>query len=200
MRIELEVVDIRNSQTQSEAFALLLKNKASDDFLPIIIGVSEARAIVLEINKIVPRRPSPHDLFYQLAATCHCNIEEISIYKYEEGIYFANIVLQDENGKTIFIDARTSDAVTLALKLKKPIFIDEEIFREHSFRIEPEPKTIMEDKPCKDDEPEIYDDYIEQRIKEMSKEELEVLLTGAIESEDFELASKIHEELERRKN
>lgn len=198
MRIELEVVDIRNSQTQSEAFALLMKKKDSDDFLPIIIGISEARAIILEINKITPRRPSPHDLFQQLSAICHCTLQEVSIYKYEEGIYFANIILQDENGKTIFIDSRTSDAVTLALKLKKPIYIDEEIFLEHSFRIEPEPKTILSDEPRNDDEPEVYDDYIDQRIKEMSKEELDVLLTGAIESEDFELASKIHEEIERR--
>ena len=200
MRIELEVADIRNSQTQSEAYALLLRKKESNDFLPIIIGLSEARAIILEINKIPPRRPSTHDLFVQLAGVCNCTLQDVFIYKYEEGVFFANINLINEIGKEIILDARTSDAVTLALKQNKPIFIEEEIFIEHSFHIEPEDTNLSIDDDSTDDGPEEDDQYIDQKIREMSQAELEKLLAGAVESEDFELASKIHDEMERRKN
>ena len=200
MKIELEVADIRNSQTQSEAYALLLRKKESNDFLPIIIGLSEARAIILEINKIPPRRPSTHDLFVQLAGVCNCTLQDVFIYKYEEGVFFANINLINEIGKEIILDARTSDAVTLALKQNKPIFIEEDIFIEHCFHIEPEETNLSIDDDSADDGPEEDDQYIDQKIREMSQAELEKLLAGAVESEDFELASKIHDEMERRKN
>ena len=200
MKIELEVADIRNSQTQSEAYALLLRKKGSDDYLPVIIGLSEARAIVLEINKIPPRRPSTHDLFVQLTDVCNCNLQEVFIYKYEEGVFYANLILINELGEKIVLDARTSDAVTLALKLNKPIFIEEEIFLDHSFHIEPDNSTLSVDDDTADDDPEEEDQYIEQKIKEMSQAELEKLLAGAVESEEFELASKIHDEMERRKH
>lgn len=200
MRIELEVADIRNSQTQSEAYALLLRKKESDDYLPVIIGLSEARAIVLEINKIPPRRPSTHDLFVKLAAICQCTLQEVFIYKYEEGVFFANLNLTNELGEEIVMDARTSDAVTLALKLNKPIFIEEEIFREHCFHIEPDHSRLSVEEESNDDGIEEDDQYIDQKIKEMSQQELEQLLAGAVESEDFELASKIHDEMERRKH
>ncbi len=198
MRIELEVADIRNSQTQSEAYALLLRKKESNDYLPVIIGLSEARSIVLEINKIPPRRPSTHDLFVKWANVCNCMLPEVLIYKYEEGVFFANLNIVNELGETIILDARTSDAVTLALKLNKPIFIEEEIFLEHSFHIEPDTLSVDDDNA--EDDSEEDDQYIDQKIKEMSQTELEKLLAGAVESEDFELASKIHDEMERRKN
>lgn len=199
MRIELEVADIRNSQTQSEAFALLLRKKNCNEYLPVIIGLSETRAIALEINKILPRRPSPHDLFVKLTSACNCTLQEVFIYKYEEGIFFANIILINNSGNNIIIDARTSDAVTLALKQNKPIFIESDIFDTHCFHIEPDIDTLSSDTENTDENQAEYDNYIDQKIKEMSIEELEILLTGSVESEDFELASKIHEEIERRK-
>lgn len=201
--VELEVSDIRNAQKPSEAFALVLTERQGNRVLPIIIGMNEARAIVLEMSKMKPKRPTSHDLFLQLSNACDLVAENIEIHKFEEGIFYANINMRRENGELLIIDSRTSDAVVLALKWHIPIYIHEDILDNYLSDNIDEVKNLMENEEPEEDDinlsDENYDKYISAKLEEMSMEELEHLLEGAVECEDFEMASKIHEEIEKRK-
>ncbi len=201
--VELEVSDIRNAQSPSEAFALVLTERQGNRVLPIIIGMNEARAIVLEMSKMKPKRPTSHDLFLQLSDACNIVAENVEIHKFEEGIFYANINMRRENGELLVIDSRTSDAVVLALKWHIPIYIHEDVLDSYLSDNIDEVKNLMENEGPEEDDinlsDENYDKYISAKLEEMSMEELEHLLEGAVECEDFEMASKIHEEIERRK-
>lgn len=206
--IELEVSDIRNAQAPSEAFAMVLKERFGERLLPIIIGMSEARAIVLEMNKMKPKRPTPHDLILQLSAACQVVADKVEIHKFEEGIFYARIRFSNPNNEIFYLDSRTSDAVVLALKWDIPIFIEEEIIDTYLNNTDIDMNSLLADDdstPTDNDEYEStlsdegYDQYISSKLEEMSLDELENLLDGAVECEDFEMASKIHEEIEKRK-
>jgi uncharacterized protein len=196
--IELEIVDVQNSQTPNDAYVLILKEKLGERIIPIIIGLSEAKTIVLVLNKVTSRRPTTHELFKNLTDSLDYSVTKIQIEKFEEGIYFSNIYLT--NGiETKILDARTSDAVAIALLNNASLFIESSVLE--SVAIIPSHYTSNETQDIDDElmENEEYDLFIETKIKEMTDEELETLLQGAIESEDFELASKIHEEIKKRK-
>lgn len=197
--IELEIVDVQNSQTPNDAYVLILKEKGGMRIVPIIIGLSEAKTIVLILNNVKSRRPTPHELFKNLTEHCGFTISQILIEKFIEGIYYSKIVLTKEN-EILNLDARTSDAVSLALLFKAPIFIDPTILDEVA--ILPSEKTESNNDYLEEEflDNVEYDQFIDQKIKEMTDEELETLLQGAIESEDFELATKIHDEIKLRKN
>lgn len=197
--IELEIVDVQNSQTPNDAYVLILKEKGGMRIVPIIIGLSEAKTIVLILNNVKSRRPTPHELFKNLTEHCGYTFSQILIEKFIEGIYYSKIVLTKEN-EILNLDARTSDAVSLALLFKAPIFIEPTILDEVA--ILPSEKTESNNDYLEEEflENVEYDQFIDQKIKEMSDEELETLLQGAIESEDFELATKIHDEIKLRNN
>jgi bifunctional DNase/RNase len=207
--LEFIVSDIRNAQPPSEAYALILKEKEGERQLPILIGMSEARAIVLEMNKMRPKRPTPHDLFLQLSEQCKVYPGYVVIHKFEEGVFYADIHFRKENGEVFTIDSRTSDAVVIALKTHIPIYIQEEVIDAYlsdtenlvdvSDDQEEEEDEELADELEMDLSDENYDKYLSTKLEEMSLEELQNLLDGAVECEDFEMASKIHDEIERRK-
>jgi hypothetical protein len=196
--IELEIVDVQNSQTPNDAYVLILKEKMGERVIPIIIGLSEAKTIVLVLNKISSRRPTTHELFKNLVDALDYKVFKVQIEKFEDGIYFSSIFLTNGT-ETKILDARTSDAVAIALLTQASLFIEHSVLEEVS--IIPSHFTSSETTDIDDElmENEEYDLFIDHKIKEMTDEELETLLQGAIESEDFELASKIHDEMERRK-
>ncbi|MBP1673697.1 MAG: hypothetical protein H6Q25_1512 [Bacteroidetes bacterium] len=196
--IELEIVDVQNSQTPNDAYVLILKEKMGERVIPIIIGLSEAKTIVLVLNKISSRRPTTHELFKNLVDALDYKVSKVQIEKFEEGIYYSNVFLTNGT-ETKVLDARTSDAVAIALLSQASLFIETSVLEEVS--IIPSHYTTNESSDDDDElmENEEYDLFIDHKIKEMTDEELETLLQGAIESEDFELASKIHDEMERRK-
>lgn len=204
--IEFTVSDINNAQAPSEAYALILKEKEGERLLPILIGMNEARSIVLEMNKMKPKRPTPHDLFLRLSEVCKVYAGYVVIHKFEEGVFYADIHFRRENGEVFTIDSRTSDAVVLALKCNIPIYVEEEVLEAY-FSDEESLETLssdMEEEQEVDDlemdlSDENYDKYLSTKLEEMSLEELQNLLDGAVECEDFEMASKIHDEIERRK-
>lgn len=204
--IEFTVSDINNAQAPSEAYALILKEKEGERLLPILIGMNEARAIVLEMNKMKPKRPTPHDLFLRLSEVCKVYAGYVVIHKFEEGVFYADIHFRRENGEVFIIDSRTSDAVVLALKCNIPVYVEEEVLEAY-FSDEENLETFssdMEEEQEVDDlemdlSDENYDKYLSTKLEEMSLEELQNLLDGAVECEDFEMASKIHDEIERRK-
>lgn len=206
---EFIVSDIRNAQPPSEAYALILKEKEGERQLPILIGMSEARAIVLEMNKMRPKRPTPHDLFLQLSEQCKVYPGYVVIHKFEEGVFYADIHFRKENGEVFTIDSRTSDAVVIALKTHIPIYIQEEVI--DAYLSDTENLVDVSDDQAEEEDEELadelemdlsdenYDKYLSTKLEEMSLEELQNLLDGAVECEDFEMASKIHDEIERRK-
>lgn len=196
--IELELGDIKNAENPSDAYAMILKEKDSDRVVPIMIGWNEARSLVLAMQKVVLRRPTPHDLFKSLGDLTGCVLSSVFINKFEEGVFYSFLRMIDEDNNVVEIDSRTSDAVTLALKYKAPIFMDDQIFENHSLILEKETPRRDEDRRSGVFE-EGIEQTIEQQLSEMTITELEDLLEGAVESEDFELASKIHAEIEKRK-
>ena len=120
-KIELEISDIAPSGSTSGAYALVLKQIDGHKKLPIVIGGHEAQAIAIELEKMTPSRPLTHDLFKSFSTAFTIDIEEIIIYNLIEGIFFAKIIAV-QDGRKAEIDARTSDAVAVAVRFECPIY------------------------------------------------------------------------------
>ena len=169
--------------------------------LPIIIGMFEAQAIAIEIEKIIPNRPMTHDLFKSFANSFNFHVEEIVISDLKEGVFFAKIVCSDGLKKSE-IDARPSDAIAVGLRFDAPIFTFENILAEAGIVLtdeeEDEEKEKTEPKAeqkvkVKKESSKKGDDY-----KSYSVDKLNDLLKDAIEKEDYERAAKIRDELGKR--
>jgi len=194
-KVRLEVVGLSYSQTQSGAYALVLGEKGGKRRLPIVIGGFEAQAIAIEIEKMTPTRPLTHDLFKTFANSYNIEITEIIIYNLVEGVFFAKLVCNRE-GKETEIDARTSDAIAIAVRFDCPIYTYEFILKDAGVVLDEGAAEEDEfaEKPLKLDKPQ----YIEGDLTTYTTAELNELLNNAIEEENYEKASKIHEELNKR--
>jgi len=197
--IEIEAIDVESSQMPSEAFALVMREKAGVREMTIVIGLHEARTLVLLINKIQTRRPGTHELFKNFLQQTRYRLDKVIIYHYDEGVFYAHLLLYNET-HSFELDARTSDAIAIALLMNAPILIRGDIFEKLSEIPTNKEEKIENFTPDFELQPEELELYIENKIHEMPLEELERLLQGAIDSEDFELASKIHEEINARKS
>jgi bifunctional DNase/RNase len=191
--IEIEVLDVESSQMPSEAFGLIIRGIKSGKEMTIVIGLQEARTLIILLNKIQTRRPGTHELFKNFIQQTGYQLNKVNIYEYDEGVFFAHLLLQNETDK-MELDSRTSDALAIALLMEAPIFIRKDIFEK--LAVEPRKEKKVEDfHPDVELQPEELDIYIENKLQEMPIDELKQLLQGAIDSEDFELASKIHDEI-----
>jgi bifunctional DNase/RNase len=199
-KIKLEILGLSSSQSQTGSFALVLGETEGNRRLPIIIGMFEAQAIAIEIEKIIPNRPMTHDLFKSFSNTFHFHVEEIVISDLKEGVFFAKIVCSDGLKKTE-IDARPSDAIAIGLRFDSPIFTYESILAEAGIvltdqeeddeKIEAKPEAKAKVK--KETTKKSSEDY-----KNYSLEKLNELLKEAIDKEDYEKAAKIRDELSKR--
>ncbi len=191
-KLRMEIVGMSYSQSQSGAYALILGVVGKETRLPIIIGGFEAQAIAIELEKMRPSRPLTHDLFKNFALRYEINIVEVVINKFEEGIFYSKLVCE-KDGKLSEIDSRTSDAIALALRFDCPIYALESIVDEAGIVMSDIPGEAME-------EPE--EDLIEpdSAYEEFLLEELEEMLQKAIEEENYEEASRLRDEIKRRKN
>ncbi len=195
-KVEMFVAGMSYSQSQSGAYALFLGVVGEDKRLPIIIGGFEAQAIAIFLEKMKPQRPLTHDLFKNFADSFDIRLTEVVINKFEEGIFYSKLICE-KDGEIKEIDSRTSDAVALALRFGCPIYADEAIVDEAGIVVEmsesetedeePKPKISKEPNPAS----YAYEDYL--------LEELEDLLQKAIEEENYEEASRIRDEIKRRK-
>jgi len=198
-KIKLEIIGLSYSQTQSGAYALVLGEVNGRRRLPIIIGGFEAQAIAIEIEKMTPSRPLTHDLFKSFADTFDIKIEEILIYNLVDGIFFAKLICND-HGKEVEIDARTSDAIAIAVRFNCPIYTYEFILSSAGIIIEGNDFAFLEnmDSDSKDigskekDNPISYSTYSDEELKEK--------LHKALEDEAYEKAAKIRDEISRRKS
>lgn len=190
-RIRLEIIGMSYSQSQSGAYALILGEIGGKRRLPIIIGGFEAQAIAIELEKMKPSRPLTHDLFKNFADNYSVRIKEVVIDKFREGIFFAKLVCVQDNIENE-IDARTSDAVALAIRFHCPIFTHEKILTEAGILID-------------DASPSFGANPLKEEVKEKNEfenntlNELHDLLKKAVDSEDYEQASLIRDEIQSRK-
>ncbi len=195
-KIKLEIIGLSYSQTQSGAYALVLGESEGNRRLPIIIGGFEAQAIAIQLEKLVPTRPLTHDLFKSLTDAFNIRLLEILIYSMVEGVFYARLICT--NGESdIEIDARTSDAVALAVRYECPIYANESILEEAGVNVEDEGLAFLQDKeedPTDDEEDGLPDDD----ISILSVRELKERLTQAIENEEYEKAARLRDELSNR--
>ncbi len=193
-KVKLEIVGLSYSQTQTGAYALVLGETKGKRRLPIIIGGFEAQAIAIELEKMTPSRPLTHDLFKSFAEGFSISIREVIIYNLVEGIFFAKLISTDGN-KEVEIDARTSDAIALAVRFNCPINTYEFILSQAGILLDDEAIAGTEGAVEKEDVVEMEEtDYLKK-----SSEELKQMLDSALSEEDYEKASRIRDELNNRK-
>jgi hypothetical protein len=194
-KIKLNILGLSVSQSQSGAYALVLAEEDGDRRIPIIIGPIEAQSIAIQLEGLKPPRPLTHDLFKQMATAFGIEVTEIIIYKLEEGIFYSELICT-RNEKQIIIDSRTSDAVALSLRFNCPIFTTEEIISRAGIVIEFENDQGQEEwHQSVSDEPlrgkHEYEKYTSAELNQM--------LNNAVGAEDYEKASAIRDEINRRK-
>jgi len=198
-KVRLEIVGLSYSQTQSGAYALVLGESSGSRRLPIIIGGFEAQAIAIELEKMSPSRPLTHDLFKSFAQTFDITVNEVLIYNLVEGIFYAKLLCSDGT-REVEIDARTSDAIALAVRFNCEIFTYEFILKSAGIVLDDdvELSSIAESaqtteikETVRPAEPGEY--------KGKSSEELKSMLQNALDEEQYEMASKIRDELNQRK-
>ncbi|MCY1723537.1 bifunctional nuclease family protein [Prolixibacteraceae bacterium Z1-6] len=180
------------SQTQSGAYALVLAEEEGERRIPIIIGPVEAQAIAIQLEGLKPPRPLTHDLIKNMALAFDIALLEVTIYKLEEGIFYSEL-LCEMDGKEIRIDSRTSDAVALALRFRCPIYTSEEILQKAGIVLEGEDENSPIRSLMDEDESSGSSSYAQY-----STSELQELLNEAIQEEDYEKASVIRDELNKR--
>lgn len=199
-KIKLEISGLSYSQTQSGAYALVLGESGGKRRLPIIIGGFEAQAIAIELEKMAPTRPLTHDLFKTFAESFSININEVIIYNLVEGIFYAKLICQQDGANDIEVDARTSDAIALAVRFKCPVYTYEFILSSAGILIDDESGTESDTSLAANAATSaVVTSEGGDELSRKTKEELKDLLRTAIEDEAYERAGKIRDELEKRK-
>lgn len=188
-KIKLEILGLSSSQSQSGSFALVLGESGGNRRLPIIIGMFEAQAIAIEIEKIVPNRPMTHDLFKAFSINFDITVKEVYISDLKEGVFFARIVCEHE-GKVFEIDSRPSDAIAIGLRFDVDFYTNESILTEAGIVLTDEYEEEITQKEVAKPE--------NTSLEDLSSSELEKLLTDALDKEDYEKAARIRDVLNKR--
>ena len=195
-KIKLEIVGLSYSQTQSGAYALVLSEVNGNRRLPIIIGGFEAQAIAIELEKMTPTRPLTHDLFKSFAEAFTINIVEVIIYNLTEGIFYSKLICE-QNGMMHEVDARTSDAIAIAVRFGCPVYTYEDILSSAGMLLDGE--EIDSDEFLTEAEATQEQHPTTNQLGSLSVDELRKELEQAIEQEDYETASRIRDEINKRK-
>jgi uncharacterized protein len=199
-KIPLEIVGLSYSQTQSGAYALVLSESDGNRKLPIIIGGFEAQAIAIELEKMSPNRPLTHDLFKNLTDSFNINVKEVIIYNLVEGVFYAKIILELD-GDLKELDARTSDAVALAVRYNVSIFTYEFILSSAGILLnEDENDNLSSSSEVKSEKEEsvVAKDSSSSDYDFLSDDELKEKLDQAISQEDYETASRLRDVINKR--
>ncbi|MEM8525472.1 MAG: bifunctional nuclease family protein [Bacteroidota bacterium] len=183
-KIELNIIALANAESSPGNYALILEEQKGFRRLPIIIGAFEAQAIAVSLERMQPNRPLTHDLFKKTLDQSGVQINSVLISALTEGTFYALLIGQKADGTSLEVDARTSDAIALAVRYGCPIFTTEEILQEAG--------TVL-DSPSKA--------FTNKRgsLSEYSLEELEQLLVQVLAKEDYESASRIRDAIDQKK-
>jgi len=195
-KIKLEILGLSPSQSQQDSFALVLGEEYGNRRLPIIIGMFEAQAIAIEIEKIVPNRPMTHDLFKQFAKNFGFTVREIVISDLREGIFFARIVCSDGVQETV-VDARPSDAIAIGIRFGVSIYTYETILSEAGITASSDEEEEEQEELVRTSAGKSPRAFGEQ-LKDMTVDELQKMLDEALGNEEYERAAKIRDEISKR--
>ena len=203
--VRLNIKGISYSQTQSGAYALILSEVDGQRKLPIVIGAFEAQSIAIALEKdIQPPRPLTHDLFKNFSDRFDIVVKQVIIHKLVDGVFYASLICERDKIEEI-IDARTSDAIALALRFSAPIFTYKNILEKAGIILktdskkedeenQPEEVLLFDDLELETEEVEVSDDgYSSKSIKKLQE-----LLTKAVADEDYETAAKLRDEISKR--
>lgn len=186
------------NQLHNGAFALLLAEVDGPMRIPVVIGAAEAQAIAVKMEGINLQRPLTHDLFMSFTQAFGIRLREMFIYKFNDGMFYSELTF-DDGDRQVVLDARTSDAIAIALRCNAPIFTTRAIVEETGFVIENEPQPEANEEAQTVAEPEMASmDSIP--LERLAVEELEKILARAIEDEDYEKAAQISDIIKRKKN
>jgi len=202
--VQLNIKGISYSETQSGAYALILSEIDGGRSLPIIIGGFEAQSVAIALDKeLKPKRPLTHDLFKNFADRFNILVKQVIIHKLVDGVFFSSLICERDKIEEI-IDARTSDAIAMALRFSAPIFIYESILSQAGF----DEKSILKSKKDKTEE-SLIQNFVEEQnqqkkipedLKKLSLSKLKSLLNKLVNLEDYEKAVKIRDEISKREN
>ena len=201
--VRLNIKGISYSQTQNGAYALILNEVDGDRKLPIVIGAFEAQSIAIALEKeIRPPRPLTHDLFKNFADRFDIIVKQVIIHKLVDGVFYSSLICERDKIEEI-IDARTSDAIALALRFKAPIFTYKNILDKAGIYLKVSPKKEgeeTEDSILVDDRlaEELEGGPMIENYKSKTLEELHDLLDAAVTNEDYETAARIRDEISKR--
>ncbi|MFD2998779.1 bifunctional nuclease domain-containing protein [Pontibacter toksunensis] len=197
-KIQLEILGLSSSQSQTGSFALVLGERDGNRRLPIIIGMFEAQSIAIQIEKINPNRPLTHDLFKTFAEQMDVTITEILISDLKEGVFYSKIMCTDGT-KEFELDSRPSDAIAIGLRFGVPIYTVESVLSEAGIIL-----SDLEEDEDENDEMTIKStssttsSSTKEPLNLTSVDELNKMLNEALEKEDYERAAKIRDELNKR--
>jgi uncharacterized protein len=184
----MDILGLSTSPSSGGAYALILSETNGNRRLPIIIGTFEAQAIALELESIKPPRPMTHDLLKNLVLSFSSNVEQVIINDLNEGTFFAQIHCK-KNDELFELDARPSDAIALAIRFGAPIFVSSEVLNEAGIETE---EATRKKKGTKE--------KVHKGNEDMNQlEELEKELQTAIETENYEKAAKIRDQIQKLK-
>lgn len=194
--VELEILGLSSNHSQSGSFTLVMGEVEGSRRLPIVIGMFEAQAIAIEIEKIIPNRPMTHDLFRSFADSFKFEIDKIVISDMKEGVFYAKIHCKS-GSTTVEIDSRPSDAIAIAVRFSSRIFCAEKVMSEAAIEFTEEDKKL-ESKKEPAPEPQKVSTKKEGSLKDFSLDKLNQLLEKAITNEDYERAARIRDEINKR--
>lgn len=193
-KVRMGIYGLQYSQTQTGAYALILEEVEGNRRLPIIIGSAEAQSIAIVLEDMKPTRPLTHDIFQTVTQHFGLDLIEVVIYNLKDGVFYAKTVYTD--GKdTLETDCRPSDAIALAIRFNCPIYTHEFILSAAAFEKDGSGGGI---RPLSSSSSEAPVADVGGLYSAMTPEELEEMLNDAITNEDYEVASKIRDELKRR--
>lgn len=199
--ISLTIKGISYSQTQSGAYALVLSEIEGTRTLPIIIGAFEAQSIAIALEtEIRPPRPLTHDLFKTFSDTFAIDVKEVIIHKLVDGVFFSSLVCE-RDGQEEVIDTRTSDAIAIAVRFNAPIYTYENILDKAGIYLKIEEEMAIENKQETEEVPldfEIASTTDKSNFSSLSLKELNEQLNTAVTDENYELAAKIRDEIDKR--
>lgn len=192
-KIRLKVEGLTYSQIQSGAYALILGQVGGSYRIPVVIGAQEAQSIAIKLEGIIPPRPMTHDLFESFTHAFGIKLQQVYIYKFEDGIFYSEMTFTDGD-RQIVLDARTSDAIAIALRTKSPIYTTREIMTTTGFELNEENISRLNDME------EEAENHQEPKLQNYAIEELESMLAKYIENEEYEEAAKIQAIINEKKN